>query len=77
MIPPRNITIPKGRAMTSTTCHCPPRRAERPRRPSLLDRLAVQRQRRALARLPDAGLRDIGLTRAAALREARRPFWDV
>jgi uncharacterized protein YjiS (DUF1127 family) len=33
------------------------------------------RQRRALALLSDHNLRDIGLTRAETLREARRPFW--
>lgn len=31
--------------------------------------------RRALLRLTDAQLRDIGLTRAEANREALRPFW--
>lgn len=33
------------------------------------------RSRRALERLDDAALRDIGLTREQALREASRPFW--
>ena len=32
-------------------------------------------QRRALAALDDHRLRDIGVTRQAAAREARRPFW--
>ena len=32
-------------------------------------------QRRALAALDDHRLRDIGVTREAAAREARRPFW--
>jgi uncharacterized protein YjiS (DUF1127 family) len=32
-------------------------------------------QRRALAELDDAGLRDIGLTRAEAQAEAAVPFW--
>jgi uncharacterized protein YjiS (DUF1127 family) len=32
-------------------------------------------QRRALAELDDARLRDIGLTRAEAQVEAARPFW--
>jgi uncharacterized protein YjiS (DUF1127 family) len=31
--------------------------------------------RRALARLPDAALKDLGLTRATAWEEARKPFW--
>ena len=35
------------------------------------------RQRRALARMDDAALADIGKTRTQALAEARRPLWDV
>jgi uncharacterized protein YjiS (DUF1127 family) len=33
------------------------------------------RQRRALARLDDRLLRDVGLSRAQAVGEARKPFW--
>lgn len=33
------------------------------------------RQRRALAGLDDQMLRDIGITRADAVREAEKPFW--
>ncbi|MGK9236672.1 DUF1127 domain-containing protein [Inquilinus limosus] len=33
------------------------------------------RQRRMLESLDDHQLRDLGLSRAEALREARRPFW--
>ena len=33
--------------------------------------------RRALLRLTDAQLRDIGLTQAEANREALRPFWTL
>jgi uncharacterized protein YjiS (DUF1127 family) len=33
-------------------------------------------QRRQLAQLGDAQLKDIGLSRADALQEAERPFWD-
>ena len=33
------------------------------------------RQRQALAKLDDALLRDIGLTRAEARREAEKPIW--
>ena len=36
----------------------------------------LARQRRALAALSDQMLKDLGLTRADALREAGRPFWD-
>ena len=35
------------------------------------------RERRHLAEMSDHMLRDIGLTRAEALDEAARPFWDV
>ena len=34
-------------------------------------------QRRSLACLDEAALRDIGLTRTDALTEAERPIWDV
>jgi uncharacterized protein YjiS (DUF1127 family) len=37
----------------------------------------LHRQRRSLAELDDAMLRDIGVTRAEALAEARRSPWDV
>jgi uncharacterized protein YjiS (DUF1127 family) len=37
--------------------------------------LERSRQRRALARLSDARLRDIGLTRDDVLRESAKPFW--
>ena len=39
--------------------------------------LALSRSRRALARLDDHILRDIGLTRAEAEDEAARPIWDA
>jgi len=39
--------------------------------------LVVWQQRRALARLDDARLCDIGLSREDARREAARPVWDV
>lgn len=39
--------------------------------------LCALRQRRRLAELDDALLRDIGLTRDEARAEARRPLWDV
>lgn len=35
-----------------------------------------RRDRRALIELDDRLLRDIGLDRLAARREAERPFWD-
>jgi uncharacterized protein YjiS (DUF1127 family) len=43
----------------------------------LLGALALRRQRRKLASLNDAMLRDIGITREQAMAEALRPVWDV
>lgn len=37
----------------------------------------VAAQRRLLVSMDERMLRDIGIDRQAALREARRPFWDV
>jgi uncharacterized protein YjiS (DUF1127 family) len=48
---------------------------------SLLSRLvqarALARQRKALATLDDAILKDIGITRFDAQRESARPVWDA
>ena len=38
---------------------------------------AVRTQRKALKSLDSAGLRDIGVTRAQAQAEAKRPVWDA
>ena len=38
---------------------------------------SIARSRRALAQLDNAQLNDIGLTRAEAEAEARRPAWDA
>ena len=38
---------------------------------------ALSRQRQALGKLDDSALLDIGLDRAEAACEARRPVWDV
>lgn len=55
-----------------------PCRSAHPRRAPLLPRLtALWRQRRDLARLDDRALEDIGLSRAQADAEARRPIWDA
>ncbi len=62
-------------AFLSHTSH--PCRPVPVRRFSLIDMLTLYRQRRALARLDDAALDDIGLSRDEALRESRRPFWDL
>ena len=37
----------------------------------------VARERRALAKLDADALADLGLSAAAAHREASRPFWDL
>jgi uncharacterized protein YjiS (DUF1127 family) len=53
--------------------------AIRPWAAAALDRLLgwheLARQRRALLALDDRMLKDIGITRADAEREASRPFW--
>ncbi len=43
----------------------------------LMSYLSLYRQRKALANLDDHLLRDLGLTREEALREADRPLWDA
>jgi uncharacterized protein YjiS (DUF1127 family) len=40
------------------------------------ERLERRASRRALLELSDYQLKDIGVTRAQAVGEARRPFWD-
>ncbi|MEO1139069.1 MAG: DUF1127 domain-containing protein [Pseudomonadota bacterium] len=47
------------------------------RRVPLNDILSLYRERKALARLDDAALADIGLTREEAMTEANRPIWDI
>lgn len=43
----------------------------------LLRALQVGRERRLLAGLDDAALKDIGLSRADVANECRRPAWDL
>lgn len=43
----------------------------------VMDRLALRQQRRALARLDDRLLDDIGIDHDAARAEAARPVWDA
>ena len=47
------------------------------RRGKLWHMLGLARQRRALARLDDRALKDIGVTRQDAQAEAARPLWDA
>lgn len=46
-------------------------------RPSLMQRLAVWRTRRALAALDARALADVGLTQDDAAAEAAKGVWDV
>jgi len=39
--------------------------------------MQVRKERRSLQQLSDAGLKDIGLTRADVDAERHRSFWDV
>ena len=52
------------------------RRAQ-PLRLALSTRLALWKSRRALAKLDDRALADIGISRADADREAQLTVWDV
>lgn len=45
--------------------------------PSFSNLAALRRQRKALVRLDDVALRDMGLTRVQADLEAKRSLWDV
>ncbi|WP_299353689.1 DUF1127 domain-containing protein [uncultured Shimia sp.] len=45
--------------------------------PSIGQMAALRRQRKALVRLDDAALRDMGLTRSDVEQEAKRAMWDV
>ncbi len=46
-------------------------------RPSLSLMFRVWSERRALARMDESRLADLGLTSAEAAREAARPIWDL
>ena len=63
--------------MADTTYHNRTQAAAKTRRFSFMDFLSLYRQRRALARLDDRALQDIGVTRAQAEKEAKTGFWDV
>ena len=57
--------------------HTQGRARPQPRLNSLRNLFALSRQRRALAQLDESRLNDIGISRDEALKEARRPVWDV
>ncbi|SNR56189.1 DUF1127 domain-containing protein [Puniceibacterium sediminis] len=64
--------------MTQTaTLSCMQTRPARSLISTLLAFGSLYNQRRALARLDDHALNDLGLTRHEALCEARRPVWDA
>ncbi|MGR3758678.1 DUF1127 domain-containing protein [Roseobacteraceae bacterium NS-SX3] len=63
--------------MAYLTASCPPAKPRRSLRSAIAARIALMRQRRALGRLDSRALEDIGLSRADAEREARRPVWDA
>lgn len=62
LVPAIHLTAPRRRSATS-----------------LVERLELwadrRRERRALMRCPDGLLKDVGLSRTDALREAGKPFW--
>jgi len=74
---PETITVQKGNAMSlHIDTRALPRNCES-QHITLGRMLAVYRQRRALLRLDATALADLGLSRLEALREAKRPFWDL
>lgn len=50
---------------------------QRPRAVALGRYFQVWKERRELHRLSDAMLRDLGISRAQATREAARSLWDI
>ncbi len=73
----KTIRKAKECAMTILTKTCAHHRENCNRRSLLADLLSLYRQRRALERLDGDALRDIGLSRDQANREAHRPVWDL
>ena len=61
---------------TAIKTQCLPTTAT-PRARSVFSLIALAKQRRALARLDETRLKDLGVTAREADIEARRPFWDV
>ena len=63
--------------MQANTQTCTFSRRQTNARVTLRDLFDLARSRRALARLDDARLEDLGITPMEADTEARRPFWDI
>lgn len=65
--------------MTQTIANCcpAPQKSSQSTLRLLATAMSTYRQRRALARLDDAALKDLGLSRHDAAQEANRPIWDV
>jgi len=66
--------------MTMTTCNTPARtiRKQRPTAFHMIKlALKARHQRRALRKLDNAALADLGLSLNQAKQEADRPIWDV
>lgn len=63
--------------MTHIELTRPRHAARKPLGTVILGLINLARQRRTLAGLDDAALKDIGLTRAEARAEAARPLWDA
>ncbi|NIY78137.1 DUF1127 domain-containing protein [Celeribacter sp. HF31] len=68
-----SIFAPTSAGARGTACDRPSRSAFG----RLRSALALSKQRRTLASLDDAILKDIGLTREEALKESQRPVWDA
>lgn len=67
------MTFSPSHAHTSAAdCNAP-----RQSRPSLHLMLTVWSERRALARMNQSRLADLGIAPVDASREAARPFWDL
>lgn len=66
-----------GLAVSGARTSVPARRFSSVLARALAGAIATRRDRQRLAALDDHTLADIGVSRAEALAEARRPIWDV
>ena len=74
---PEAIRKSKGRPMFTATANTRCHNTSHSRIPGFSTLLGLYRQRRALAEMDTQRLADIGLSRAEADAEAKRPIWDV